>query len=322
MAMPRRLRVGEVSNWTGKALGGATDRTRRPARARGDSRARACTSFLASTLTPATTSHTSARPRSSEIALKQHKAKDFWTSVVVFVSKDENLTKAHVRYLENRLLQEAKAVGRYVLENSNGSNPKLPESDREDMEVYLARIRQVLPVLGSDLLSPIAGSSKPALQQPRLICRIKNATATGRRTEGGFVVFAASTAVLAVRPSAEAQYPNTIALRQRLIQEKTLVEQDGVYVFTKDVEFTSPSAAAAVVHGGSANGLTAWKDKQWQVPQRARRCLVPRPSRAQTLWRASYQALGLWPILRLLSGASRFRCRLSSNVGPYEDRSP
>lgn len=177
------------------------------------------------------------------------------------MSKDENLTKAHIRYLENRLLQEAKAVGRYALENSNASNPKLPESDREDMEVYLSRIRQVLPVLGSDLLSPIAGSTKPARQQPGLICKIKNAMATGRRTEGGFVVFAKSTAVLSARPSAENQFPNTIALRRRLIQDKTLVEQDGVYVFTKDVEFTSPCAAAAVIHGGSANGLTAWEDK-------------------------------------------------------------
>jgi mannose/cellobiose epimerase-like protein (N-acyl-D-glucosamine 2-epimerase family) len=129
------------------------------------------------------------------------------------------------------------------------------------MEVYLSRIRQVLPVLGSDLLSPIAGSAKPTQHQPQLVCKIKSAVATGRRTESGFVVFAKSTAVLSVRPSAESQYPNTIALRQRLIQEKTLVEQDGVYVFAKDVEFSSPSAAAAVIHGGSANGLTAWKDK-------------------------------------------------------------
>jgi len=29
--------------------------------------------------------------------LKQHKSKEFWTSAVVFVSKDENLTKGHVR---------------------------------------------------------------------------------------------------------------------------------------------------------------------------------------------------------------------------------
>ena len=35
--------------------------------------------------------------------------------------------------------------------------------------------------------------------------------------------------------------------------------KDGFLVFTKDAEFSSPSAAAAVIHGGSANGLTAWK---------------------------------------------------------------
>ncbi|MGC1401391.1 MAG: DUF4357 domain-containing protein [Thermodesulfobacteriota bacterium] len=32
-------------------------------------------------------------------------------------------------------------------------------------------------------------------------------------------------------------------------------------VFTRDEEFSSPSAAAAVVHGGHANGLIAWKNK-------------------------------------------------------------
>ena len=35
--------------------------------------------------------------------------------------------------------------------------------------------------------------------------------------------------------------------------------KDGFLTFTKDVEFMSPSAAAVVIHGGSANGLTAWK---------------------------------------------------------------
>jgi hypothetical protein len=256
----RRLRVGEVSNWTGKAL--AAPRTELEDLLAREELENSGVYFLLG-VNPDTGDNLAYIGEAEVIRdrLKQHKLKDFWNSVVVFVSKDENLTKAHVRYLENRLLQEAKAIGRYSLENTNASNPKLPESDREDMEVYLSRIRQVLPVLGSDLLSPIAGSNKPSHPQPQLICKIKNAIAQGRRTEGGFVVYAKSTAVFAVRPSAVSQYPNTIALRQRLIQDKTLIEQDGVYVFTKDVEFSSPSAAAAVVHGGSANGLTAWKDK-------------------------------------------------------------
>ena len=256
----KRLRVGEVSNWTGKAL--AAPRTELEDLLARDELESSGVYFLLGV--SADTGANLAYIGEAEVIrdrLRQHKTKDFWNSVVVFVSKDENLTKAHIRYLENRLLQEAKTIGRYALENSNSSNPKLPESDREDMEVYLSRIRQVLPVLGSDLLSPIAGSVKPAHPQPQLVCRIKSAIARGRRTEGGFVVFAKSTAVPAVRPSAEAQYPNTVALRKKLIADNTLVEGDGLYVFTKDVEFSSPSAAAAVIHGGSANGLTAWKDE-------------------------------------------------------------
>ena len=178
----------------------------------------------------------------------------------MFVSKDENLTKAHVRFLENRLWQESKIAGRYELENVNGSNPKLPQSDREDMEVFLARIRQVLPVLGSDLLTPIAGSTKPSKAQPNLVCKIKNVIVKGRRTEAGFVIFKDSTAVLALRPSAESQHPFVVALRHKLVQDGTLIEKDTVYVFTQDAEFSSPSSAAAVVHGGGANGLTAWRD--------------------------------------------------------------
>lgn len=256
----KRLRVGEVSNWTGKAL--AAPRTELEDLLARDELENSGVYFLLG-VNPETGANLAYIGEAEVIRdrLRQHKVKDFWNSVVVFVSKDENLTKAHIRYLENRLLQEAKTSGRYALENSNSSNPKLPESDREDMEVYLSRIRQVLPVLGSDLLSPIAGSAKPAHPQPQLVCRIKSAVARGRRTEGGFVVFAQSTAVLAVRPSAETQYPNTVVLRRKLIADNTLVERDGLYVFTKDVEFSSPSAAAAVIHGGNANGLTAWKDE-------------------------------------------------------------
>ena len=73
-------------------------------------------------------------------------------------------------------------------------------------------------------------------------------------------MFKDSTAVLVERPSAEVQHPYIVALRKKLIQDETLVEVNGVLTFTKDVEFGSPSAAAAVIHGGGANGLTAWKD--------------------------------------------------------------
>jgi hypothetical protein len=46
-----------------------------------------------------------------------------------------------------------------------------------------------------------------------------------------------------------------------LIEDGTLVEERDHSKFTGDAEFSSPSAAATVVHGGSANGLLAWKSK-------------------------------------------------------------
>ena len=257
----KRLRVGEVSNWTGKAL--AAPRTELDDLLEREELDNAGVYFLLGTNPD--TGNPKAYIGEAEVIrdrLKQHKAKalEFWNSVVVFISKDENLTKAHIRFLENRLWQESKASARYELENTNGSNPKLPESDREDMEVFLARIKQVLPVLGSDLLTPIVGSTKPTKAQPNLICKIKTVLAHGRRTEAGFVVYKGSTAVLSLRPSAEGQHPFVVTLRGKLIQDGVLIEKDGSFMFTQDAEFSSPSAAAAVIHGGGANGLTAWKD--------------------------------------------------------------
>lgn len=256
----KRLRVGEVSNWTGKAL--AAPRTELDDLLAREEAENTGVYFLFGS--DPETGESLAYIGEAEVIrdrLKQHKSRDFWNSMVIFVSKDENLTKAHIRYLENRILQEARQIARYRLENSNTTNPKLPESDREDMEVYLSRIRQVLPVLGSDLLTPVAGSIESPKSQEALVCRNKGAVAHGRRTEGGFVVYSGSTAVVAERPSAESQHPFVVVLRKKLTEEGTLVEENGFLVFTKDTEFDSPSSAAAVIHGGGANGLIAWKDQ-------------------------------------------------------------
>ena len=191
------------------------------------------------------------------VRLREHKTKEFWVSAVVFTSKDENLTKAHVKYLESLLIAEAGRIKRFSLEQNQSAVPKLPESDRADMEAFLANIRQLLPVLGYDILVPVAQAASKGQAAPELYCRLKGAEARGMRTANGFVVFQGSTAVLKERPSTES-YPYVLAQRKQLIADKALVEQGDFLEFTRDVEFTSPSAAAAVIHGGSANGLTSW----------------------------------------------------------------
>ena len=191
--------------------------------------------------------------------LPTHRSLDYWAQVVSFTSKDDNLTKAHVRYLEGRLIDLARELGHAVLKNQQGSGARLSESDTADMEVFLNRIRQLLPVLGSSVLSPISASSSTTSESLPLICKIRELQATGERTESGFVVFAGSQAVKDDRPSAAAW---SIELRQRLLERGVLAEKEDHLVFAKDHEFSSPSAAAGLIRGGNTNGLTAWRHPQ------------------------------------------------------------
>ena len=190
----KSLRTAEISNWSGKAI--AAPRTELDELLAREELEKAGVYILIGA-DPQTNTPNAYIGEAEVISdrLKQHKSKE-WSSAIVFTSKDENLTKAHVRYLESRLLAEAAAVKRFALNQNQAGGSKLPESDREDMEVFLDRIRQLLPVLGSDILTPI---SKHALQSQLdgiLHCRIKGAEARGQRTSNGFVIFKGSTAVL------------------------------------------------------------------------------------------------------------------------------
>jgi hypothetical protein len=113
----KSLRTAEISNWTGKAI--AAPRNEMDELLQRDELEKAGVYIL-----------TGADPHSglplayigeAEVIrerLKQHKTKEFWTSAIVFVSKDENLTKAHVRYLESKLLEKAAQTGRFTLDQN------------------------------------------------------------------------------------------------------------------------------------------------------------------------------------------------------------
>ncbi len=254
----KSLRTAEISNWSGKAL--ACPRTELDELVSREECEKPGVYILVGS-DPQTNA-----PRAyigeAEILrdrLKQQRSKEFWVNIIAFVSKDENLTKAHVRYLENRILAEATSIGRFALEQNQATGSKLPESDREDMEVFLERIRQLLPVLGSDLLTPVLQAQGFEQRQNVLICRIKNVLAKGRRSANGFVVLKDSMAVLPLRPSAQDWVR---ALREQLIAEKVLVQDKDCFLFARDAEFSSPSSAAAIVRGGNSNGFTEWKTQE------------------------------------------------------------
>ena len=257
---PKRLRTGEISNWSGKAVAGP--RTELDQLLKRDEALNVGVYLLTGTdpLSGAPAVYIG-EAESIQSRLKQHVDKDFWNHVVYFTSKDENLTKSHIRYLEGRLIELAKQASRANLTNSQATTSKLPESDRADMEIFLEKIEQLLPALGVEVLVPIALPPESKAEERILFCEIGDLQATGHLTPNGIVVIAKSQAVLNLRPSAK-NYPWVINAREQLVKDGVLTEVGGYLLFTKDHEFSSPSAAAAVIHGGTANGRTAWKDSE------------------------------------------------------------
>ena len=102
--------------------------------------------------------------------------------------------------------------------------------------------------------------AKTDAEKEMLYCEIKGLKARGHLSPNGFLVLKGSQAVLKERASVK-KYPWPLNMRQRLKDEGVLSADAGHFFFTRDEEFSSPSAAAAVIHGGHANGLIAWKNK-------------------------------------------------------------
>ena len=252
---PKRLRTAELSNWTGKAVAGPRSEFE-DVLARPESEKSGI--YLLTGTDPETGKPAIYIGEAENIRsrIKSHVDKDFWNQAIYFVSKDENLTKAHIRYLEGRLIELSRAAARALVTNGQSSGAKLPESDREDMEVFLEKMCQLLPVLGVDLFVPAC--TAPLGARAVLVCEIKGLKARGYRTPNGFLVLKESEAVARERASSE-KWPWPRNMRQALKSDGILSEDGDRLVFTSNYEFASPSAAAAVVHGGHANGLLAWK---------------------------------------------------------------
>ena len=204
----------------------------------------------------------------------QHlKSKDFWTAVVAFTSKDENLNKAHVRYLEARLVQLASKAGRVNLLNGTApALPKLSEPDRADMETYFQEMLVILPLLGVVAFEEIETGAAPT---DRLHLKGKAAQATGADTPEGFVVYKGSLARIDAVPSI---HPYLQTQRERLQEEGVLVPDGGHLRFTRAHLFDSPSTAAGVVLGRSANGRIEWKNAVGQTLKDRQEAALQEPS--------------------------------------------
>jgi len=250
---PNSLRIAELSNWSGKAI--AAPRNELLALLKREELS-SPGFYLLTGVDPESGENTIYIGEAEDVAnrLKSHSAKDNWNAVTVFVSNSGNLTKAHIRYIEGKLITLALNNSSSQVLNVTNSGAKLPESDAAEMNIFLQKSLQLLPVLGiTDFNKSVEA---PAKEEDFLFCKIKGNTAKGKRTSGGFTVYADSQAVLEHRPSAKRVKKS----REQLVQKGILKHEGNHFLFTKDIEFGSPSTAASIVRGGNSNGLTNWRN--------------------------------------------------------------
>ena len=227
--------------------------------------------------------------------LDQHNIhKDFWKDVVIITSKDMNLTKAHVRYLESELIRLAQNIGRFTLLNGNAptGGAALPEADESDMKYFISQIQILMPVLGFDIFRgrPKAAATKPdsastAVKSATPTVEVESTEVTAppdspvfhmttrdgcdakaQLIDGEFTMLEGSiiNGMMKDNPAMADTTRKQFNARQPLHAKVVAISTPGprphLVTLQKDFVFTSASAAAAVVYGrASANGRTTWQ---------------------------------------------------------------
>ncbi|MBB3695959.1 GIY-YIG nuclease family protein [Flammeovirga yaeyamensis] len=195
--------------------------------------------------------------------------KDFWSEVVFFTSKDENLTKAHIKYLESRITALALDADRYDLENSNTPpQSSLPRSERSAMEEYLHNIKMVMGTLGHPLLEKLDATSSnkeekklETEEEEIFYFKIKGLTAKGKRSNEGFVLLKDSQMVKETSDNFRENQKKLLEKREDLTNDENIVEvTNKCFILKKNVLMSSSSYAAAIIAGTARSGPESWKN--------------------------------------------------------------
>ena len=130
---------------------------------------------------------------------------------------------------------------------------------------------ETLKILLATLGYPVFESKrKKENKKDVFICKGKKAFAEGEITDDGFVVYKGGKYNLKEAPS---QNKYRRDLRERLIEDDILIQEDDVLVFQTDHIFSSPSAASTIILARSSNGWTDWKNKQGKTLDELKRKL-------------------------------------------------
>lgn len=211
-----------------------------------------------------------------------HANKDFWTQAIFFIAGTGQLNKAHVQYLESRLVARGFSAKRVKMDNAvKPTEPTLSEADRADMDVFLGNILGMLPVLGIHAFEKSSQATSTS-EDTLLTCQGRGAVARGRDTTQGFIVVAGSQVAIDEVPSFQKYFPTISQLRQDLQENGVLMQEGATLKFAQDYTFSSPSMASSFVLGSSSNGRTDWKDSNGRTLKEIQAAQIAATSGNQT----------------------------------------
>lgn len=188
--------------------------------------------------------------------IKNHLSKDFWTDCVTFISKDDFLNKAHIKFMENRFHTIASEANRYIILNSNApTKSSISEADMAELEEFIHNARLIVNILGFKAFEPLAEYFNKE-DDKTLSVSVAGINAFGQLTSEGFVLFAGSS--ICKKPSLSLS-ESLKTRREKLISEGKI---DDKYTLTEDILFSSPSGASDFVLGYSTSGPLTWKNTE------------------------------------------------------------
>lgn len=182
--------------------------------------------------------------------------KDFWEEFIACTSPE--IMKTEVKYLEHALYNRLKEDGLVELENKTSMQiPTIRKEMQDAMDDFIDNTADILLSLGYTFMGASTDVQNIAHQGTSVICSGKGAEAHGIYSENGLMVKAGSTFAKALAPSTQEKYK---ALQNALREKQILVsEGESLLRLQENYLFSSPSAAASLVLGYSANGLMEWK---------------------------------------------------------------
>lgn len=79
--------------------------------------------------------------------------KSFWQKALIFVSKDADMTKADVQYLEHKAIAEAKKANTFVLSDNKQTPkaPNLPEYRQDSMDEFFDDAKFLASFIGCNI---------------------------------------------------------------------------------------------------------------------------------------------------------------------------